>query len=171
MRKKILAELLETEQIYVDHLRLLKNHYLTNLQDIFAKKNITLVTKLFTEATTILNIHEPFLKELASAVQQQSEQLVAEKLLFFGQSFKLYIPYIQFYAQATQLIAQERQKNVAVAQIMEQQAQLLKQQNWRMYGMSDLLILPIQRIPSMNANSVTILFRISLALARFTKTL
>lgn len=145
-RTKILEEFLETEQIFVTQLQILRDRFIKPLQSFLTNEEFTLI---FSEIQLIIGINENFLMKLSSIIKVQKpeerDKSFADLLIEFSHSFKLYVTYISQYNQCLARIQAMQRKNKKFNEKVKQIQKDLKDENKQLYDLFSYLILPIQR--------------------------
>jgi len=137
-RQYAVEELQESEETYVEQLRLL---FLVYVSPMAKHPNITPEqhSTLFSQIKIILNFNTNFLNNLRDEIKQGES--IAQELLNFCPYFKLYREYVNNYEQASILLRTLKNRPWFI--------ELDKDGRSRCHNLalSDLLVTPIQRVP------------------------
>ncbi|EFC44775.1 rhoGEF domain-containing protein [Naegleria gruberi] len=143
-RNELVRELLQTEESYVQSLRLFVNSYAKP-----AKANTQLLSEkkskiIFSNIEQILGINETVLASLQAAIMKwPSKNELGETFNRMAPFFKAYVTYINNYDAAFELLERcEKKKNKFFQYMSDQTAK-----NPTEHGLRSLLIMPVQRIP------------------------
>lgn len=151
---RIIQELVETEQSYVDNLATLSQFYISALKqnvDILAPMQMK---KIFGEVEVILGLNQQFLEQLVDIITVHNATSidhvtrVANLFLTYSEAFKLYTGYIGNYKHAADAYLQERKKNDKFKQFCDTTAKhlILMSHSSVQTDVLAYLITPIQRI-------------------------
>jgi len=168
-RNLILQELLETEETYVQNLRILQDSFQKPLSDftIISKKSHE---ALFGNISVIIGVNELMLKKLRDCISTRQlpepnsqngvgnntsgdcgtgsrEEMLGECLLKISPSFRLYTTYIIGYEKSFDVVREESQRNSQFAQFLKKTSIQLIKDKQRISEITSYLILPVQRLP------------------------
>jgi hypothetical protein len=117
------------------------------------------IKECFGTLQVIAGINNSFLAELENKVYNvetnpddnkfAKERKLADLLLFFGQTFQLYSPFIAHYNDIAAKIAAEKKENEAFAEFLREKSKLVQQANngaKTAHSIENLIITPVQRI-------------------------
>lgn len=136
-RRKVMAELIDTEKSYVDALNVLAVAFVEPL-----KRDLNVNTKdlqVFQDLEVIKKLNTDFYNELKKC---STEVQVCHLFRQRASSFRLYVNYINNYEQATQKLTSPELKP-----FLRQCSQKLKELELRQVEILSYLIQPVQRIP------------------------
>lgn len=146
-RNELVRELLQTEESYVQSLRLFVNSYAKP-----AKANTQLLSEkkskiIFSNIEQILGINETVLASLQAAIMKwPSKNELGETFNRMAPFFKAYVTYINNYDAAFELLERcEKKKNKFFQYMSDQTAK-----NPTEHGLRSLLIMPVQRFVIFN---------------------
>lgn len=141
-RARIIRELLETEQRYVEFLTILVDHGIVPLRNekILSDSEIRTV---FSNVETILQFHRIFLEDLKKRIDSwNSESLISDIFAKYYQYFKLYFEFVNNFEASDSLLNRLLRRNT---RLIKQQEKIL--QMTRKLDFPSLLIMPVQKVP------------------------
>eukprot|EP01080_Neovahlkampfia_damariscottae_P010944 gene10944-3650_t len=155
-RTFIISEFLETERTYVSNLKILVNDFLEPLKkdQNLLKENSRKI--IFGNIETVLKINSLFLEDVESIknfnllqlfVRNKEEINLANIILHFCESFKLYSTYIFNYNSSLKMLKEEKKQNIKFVEFLQKMKMELKKRGERIVEIDSFLILPIQRLP------------------------
>jgi hypothetical protein len=164
-RNNVLAEFLATEQTYVHCLNILSSHFINPIRKQQLIEQSTFNT-IFNSIEIIKGVNETFLTELEKVLEQERDyeqnsfspnvrqkktdtqtSKLAELLLHFAHSFKLYTSYISSYRLSQSTLAIEKANNRKLKLFLAQQQKRLTVEKNRITDLEGYLITPVQRLP------------------------
>ncbi|XP_063928042.1 rac guanine nucleotide exchange factor JJ-like isoform X2 [Zophobas morio] len=150
-RKLIVEELCYTEGSYVSALATMIQIYAKPLlaradssQPLLSKSE---VTTIFHGVEDLHKSHVKVYAELKSRLANwRDETCISDIFMSMSPLFSIYLDFVKNYSKALETLRTRRRQNVQFEEfIMDMQSTL--KANYKRYGLSDLLIMPIQRIP------------------------
>jgi hypothetical protein len=143
--QRVVAEMLSTEESYVESLRILLKYYLEPLQKLLDREDHS---RLFSNILTIYGFNCEFVDQLKKKAQswtsETSTQTMGKLYITYGHFFKMYTVYVNNFDSASTLFASLIQDNRRFREYCEKQ---LKDPATKNLSLTSYLIMPIQRIP------------------------
>lgn len=153
-RNFIIKEFLTTERTYVNNLKIIVERYLRPLKNILSQQKLH---NMFGDIEIVYGINSMFLRELEQIIDDKnantlnlnslSNMRLADMLVKFSQSFKLYTTYISNYNKYIDTIRREKNKNEKFSKFLDATSYELKNEGERICDIYSFMILPIQRLP------------------------
>eukprot|EP01094_Clydonella_sp_ATCC50884_P014770 TRINITY_DN2531_c0_g1_i4.p1 TRINITY_DN2531_c0_g1~~TRINITY_DN2531_c0_g1_i4.p1 ORF type:complete len:776 (-),score=244.59 TRINITY_DN2531_c0_g1_i4:210-2303(-) len=148
-RKKIVEEILSTEETYVSALIVLSKAFLEPIRASLASSKPLMgegaMKAVFGPVEVLLELHKVFLSSLGARVREARENeddiVVGDVFLELANCLKLYNAYISSYDQAVRALSEAMLSSKFKAFVEDQKEQ------YSSLSISSLLITPIQRIP------------------------
>jgi len=151
MRVTVAGELLSTEETYVSQLSAMENVFIIPLLEAVAAGEAwvssDIVSTLFSNIQTILQLNRNFLSELRTNISledQRDASSVGKLILNFAPFFKLYSLYVNNHQNAATFLATKLAENRRLADFVSEGEQ---RPECKGLNLQSLLITPIQRIP------------------------
>lgn len=146
-RKKIIAEFIQTERTYITNLMILQERFIKPLKKVLPKSDIKL---MFGQIETVIGVNLSLVRQLEHVNQMDEpirEPKLADLLITYAHSFKLYTGYIMNYYKSRDAIQKTCEKNPKVAKLLSEITQSLKAEKFSTHDLGSYLILPVQRVP------------------------
>lgn len=149
LRRKVVLELLKTEETYVNSLEVLINDIKNPLTLLSYTKKALITNEeiqtIFSVIDIIYNYNFLFLEELKERVScWNADSQVSDIFLFISHFFKAYTEYINNYENSVQTLRNCVDRNVKFEKWLEGAS---KRPSCNGHQLSSFLIMPIQRIP------------------------
>mmetsp|Transcript_9527 Transcript_9527/g.29389 ORF Transcript_9527/g.29389 Transcript_9527/m.29389 type:complete len:797 (+) Transcript_9527:137-2527(+) len=141
-RRRILDEILSTEETYLKGLYELQHRYCSGIMvhDILPADKVKV---LFSSVTPLLGVHEIMIKELRTEVAKD-DPCVGPVFLQLIPYFKLYTAFVNGYGNVSIVLAELREPSSSAGKQIET---LLDQSLGGVSGLESRLITPVQRVP------------------------
>jgi hypothetical protein len=131
-RQKVIQEIVQTEQTYVQDLLILKHEFMDPLKDILSLQEINMI---FSYLGSILTVHQELVKKIANPIVFLEMVMIIDQVPYF----KVYILYVTNFDQSIKTLEECKQKNEKCKQFLLQSRVPL--------GLEAYLLTPVQRIP------------------------
>eukprot|EP00026_Physarum_polycephalum_P001960 Phypoly_transcript_01964.p1 GENE.Phypoly_transcript_01964~~Phypoly_transcript_01964.p1 ORF type:complete len:979 (+),score=142.50 Phypoly_transcript_01964:32-2968(+) len=147
-RKRIILEILSTEESYVTFLRLIKMIYIWPLRDRIRENDIILteaeIADLFANSETLLQVHITFLKQLRKRLRNYAPGVeVGDIFSEVGPYFKMYSTFVRsYFVKGIKLLRELNTNNKKFKAFA-----LDAKDKCKRLDLSDLLLMPVQRLP------------------------
>lgn len=139
--ERIVEEIIQSEQAYIDNLKVLWKLYLLPLRDEKLARKLQLhsddIKSIFSCVETIMNFHEVMLLDLTS------EPDVSKVFLKYSPFLKIYVQYVSSYDALLKTIAKSSEVPAFQNYMRERQSNKAS----KGLDMTAFLIMPIQRVP------------------------
>lgn len=141
-RTRIVQEMLDTEEKYVNFLEILVCNGLVPLREdkVLSEGDIRVI---FSNVESILKFHKIFLEDLKTRVSGwQPDSILSNVFTQYYQYFRLYFEFVNNFEASDALLNRQLRRN---ARVVKQQEKIL--QKTGKLDFASLLIMPIQRVP------------------------
>lgn len=141
-RARIVQEMLESEEKYVNFLSILVEHGLNPLRDEKVLSE-TEIRTIFSNVDSILKFHRIFLEDLKTRVSDwKPESLITTVFTQYYQYFRLYVEFVNNFEASDGLLNRLLRRNT---RLVKQQDKIL--QKTGKLDFASLLIMPVQKVP------------------------